>query len=645
MISHVRKAAGWVLYPWLLTLYPIIYLYSINLGLVREDDIIEVVLTTAALTTAAVFMGYFLTRDLHKAGAITGMITLVVLTYGHLYNTLESSRLAQTLLLPAMGILALIAVVMILRSKGLWQQLTLYLNVIFAVLLFMPLLKVIQFHTDPSPADITAQVNPLERVVKTPKVTNSPDRPDIYYIILDAYSSNSLWMQDYGYDNSPFTAALEERGFFVAYDSEANYGATMLSMSSSLNMRYITPDDRNNFDPEKMTEHLYLRSLIANNEVADELKPLGYSYIYIMSGFLVPSAMADVNVAFYPDGAEYFSGDEFNAGEGGANISWTYKQPFWPFFLKTTMLRSVASHFDTQKSGEPYPIFAPEVFHATLDELERISEMEEATFTLAHIVKPHWPIQFDREGNLLGFEVENNDPRRAEYFFNELTYLNSRVLDLVDNILAASDVPPIIIIQGDHGSDLGHESGPYCLYDFEILNAFYLPHGENIDGLHTAIQPVNSFRMIFNNYFAGEYPYLPAAQYITPNKCLYDDLLTMGPYYEDDRLNAALGDHILILYNGVGKDSSPEFHLYSVTEDGYKGEHLYTITCADIAPYIGAPPTQNTIIVREGAMAFSALTSGEFQFNIGPDAQGREWAVVVDALPAESVHGYQVGTQ
>lgn len=645
MISCVRKAAGWVLYPWLLTLYPIIYLYSVNLGLVREDDVVEVILAALAATTVAFLVGYLLLRDLHKAGAATGVVALLALTYGHLYTSLASSRPAQTLLLPVMGIVALGAVAMIWRSKRLWQQLTPYLNVIFALLLLLPLWEVVRFHAAPSPADITAQANPLERVVTTPKVTNSPDRPDIYYIILDGYSSNTLWMQRYGYDNSAFTDALEERGFFVAYDSEANYGATMLSMSSSLNMRYITPDDRNNFDPDQMTEHLYLRSLIANNRVADELMPLGYSYIYILSGFLVPSVMADVNVAFYPGGPEYFSGDDFNAGEGGAHVSWTYKQAFWPFFLKTTVLRSVASRFDAQKSGEPYPIFAPEVFHATFDELERIAQMEEATFTLAHIVKPHWPIQFDREGNLLGFEVEDNDPHRAEYFFDELAYLNSRTLDVIDSILAKSDVPPIIILQGDHGSDLGNEHGPYCLYDFEILNAFYLPNADRIDGLHPAIQPVNAFRMIFNNYFSGEHPYLPAEQYITPNKCLYDDLLTMGPYYKDDRLNAALGDHILILYNDVGEDGSPEFHMYAVSEDGGKGDLLYTITLADVAPYVDAPPEQHTLVVRQEEMAFYALSTGEFQFNIGPDAQGREWAVVVDGLPAQSVHGYEVGAQ
>jgi hypothetical protein len=95
----------------------------------------------------------------------------------------------------------------------------------------------------------------------------------------------------------------------------------------------------------------------------------------------------------------------------------------------------------------------------------------------------------------------------------------------------------------------------------------------------------------------------------------------------------------------VGDDGSPEFHLYTVPEDGGKGDLLYTITYADLAPYIDAPPDQHTLITREEGMALYALSTGEFQFNIGPDEQGREWAISVDTIPARIVHGYEVGAQ
>ena len=49
--------------------------------------------------------------------------------------------------------------------------------------------------------------------------------------------------------------------------------------------------------------------------------------------------------------------------------------------------------------------------------------------------------------------------------------------------------------------------------------------------------------------------------------------------------------------------------------------------------------------MQQDKVAFRALTTGEFQFNIGPDEQGREWAVVIDGVPAHLLHGYEVGTE
>lgn len=80
--------AAWVIYPWLLSVYPIVYLFSINLFDVREDDMLEVVIV-ALIATTVLYAGCFpLIRDVHRADAITSVVTLEFLTYGHLYDTL-----------------------------------------------------------------------------------------------------------------------------------------------------------------------------------------------------------------------------------------------------------------------------------------------------------------------------------------------------------------------------------------------------------------------------------------------------------------------------------------------------------------------------------------------------------------------------
>ena len=157
------------------------------------------------------------------------------------------------------------------------------------------------------------------------------------------------------------------------------------------------------------------------------------------------------------------------------------------------------------------------------------------------------------------------------------------------------------------------------------------------------MQPVNSFRMIFNYYFDGEYELLEPEQYIIPNKCEYIDLLTVTPHEGAGVLNSDLGDHMVFVYNGIDAEGELEFHIFAITDAGEKGELLFTIPREVVEPFADNPPEQNTVVFRQGQVAFSVITTGEFQFNIGPDDEGREWAVIVNDFPAQEVYGYEVG--
>ena len=47
-----------------------------------------------------------------------------------------------------------------------------------------------------------------------------------------------------------------------------------------------------------------------------------------------------------------------------------------------------------------------------------------------------------------------------------------------------------------------------------ILNAYYLP-GIGQGDLYPTISPVNSFRVVFNQYFGGKFPLLPDLSFQT----------------------------------------------------------------------------------------------------------------------------------
>jgi len=61
-----------------------------------------------------------------------------------------------------------------------------------------------------------ARAMPLERKTDhTAQVDITPSSPDIYYIILDAYTRTDVMKDKLGYDNNSFVNSLQDMGFYV----------------------------------------------------------------------------------------------------------------------------------------------------------------------------------------------------------------------------------------------------------------------------------------------------------------------------------------------------------------------------------------------------------------------------------------------
>ncbi|MCW3116897.1 MAG: synthase family protein, partial [Chitinophagaceae bacterium] len=124
----------------------------------------------------------------------------------------------------------------------------------------------------------------------------------------------------------------------------------------------------------------------------------------------------------------------------------------------------------------------------------------EPKFVYAHLMIPHHPYYFDSKGDSLPLKkllrFKNTD---SNDYIEYLKYGNKKIMQLVDDILASSPTPPVIMLLSDHGFRHPAKTTDRK-YDFMNLNAIYLPR-KNYSQFNDSITNVNHFRVFFNSCF------------------------------------------------------------------------------------------------------------------------------------------------
>jgi hypothetical protein len=428
-----------------------------------------------------------ITKNWIKASFYTAVILSLFFTHGHivrlLVDNLDVSRKESIETISYAGLIIIAALMSYLISKT-RGDLTTWINAINMMSIVLVLFPIMQI----SVATITsANKPPLPSnapLENTSSSKLSTQHPDIYYIILDGYSRADT-LEALGYDNSIFLKQLEEIGFYVATCSTSNYKATALSMPAALNMDYLWDAIPNAGEKDTSVDALYASLL--HNRVRSEFGQRGYKIISFQTGYKWDEW---IDADLYITPTYNLPSDELN------NLSIT---PFEYLFLRNTALYSFieSGRFATERYYDHYhrTIF-------TLNELPYTALIPGPKFVYAHIMTPHNPFVFLPDGSLNTdsryYDSEKGYPSNTELFtpgyLNSIKFLNSRLPDIIDEIIKNSDTPPVIVLQGDHGYIIPERR-------YNILNAYYLP-GQEYDGLlYPSITPVNTFRIIFNQYF------------------------------------------------------------------------------------------------------------------------------------------------
>ena len=319
--------------------------------------------------------------------------------------------------------------------------------------------------------------------------------PDIFYIIVDGYGRQDILNELYDFDNSEFIDSLEQRGFYVAQKSMSNYCQTTLSLASSLNLDYIN-NLVQDLDEDSLNRHPVI-DLIKNNRVMNKFEKMGY----YRTSFFTPYSPVNIKEV------ENYQRRTFPLNE------------FSHFIINKTMLPLFLR--DVQ-----YDFYRKDILHI-INNLSGSMHNSKPNFVYAHIIPPHPPFVFDGEGEPLSvnrnfsFADGSHWPGEREAYINSyikhVKFINSQILEVIDDILTQS-ARPIIIIQSDHGPGSGLDWADPLKTDFterlSILNAYYF-FDSDYEQLHHEITPVNTFRVIFNQFFNADFELLKDESYFS----------------------------------------------------------------------------------------------------------------------------------
>lgn len=496
-LNNVKKTLGrwfsWPWYPIAFGAYPVLALLAQNVGEVKPEAAWRPLLVSLGLAVVLFGMLRLILRTRERAAFLSTLWLALVFSYGHVYLLLTKKWEDFTFtpwLLSTWLVLAVLAVIWAVRRPPFPET----VNVIALGLVVMVVWQISSGSQKGGTRRLGAENAPVQELARPQNL------PDIYYFVLDMYTRKDLLMKSYGYDNSGFLSELEARGFYVAQCSQSNYTRTELSVASSLNMSYIQELDSRFADPEN-TRRSRLWDTLKHNAVRYNLEQMGYQTVSFANGFAW-SEMDDADVFLTPP--------PFSSG----------MTEFETLFLQTTLARTWQDFgwIDLdQIAGQNFRDRHTLVFNS----IHTVANMPGPQFIYVHLILPHPPFVFGPEGeytNPADFwnEEKKYPPDKLKIgYVNQVIFLNTKLLEMIDTILTESDTPPIILLQGDHGP--WSQPNPQ---HFFILNAYYLPN-HNTE-LYPQLSPVNSFRIIFNDYFGGSYDMLPDVTYYSPVPKLYD---------------------------------------------------------------------------------------------------------------------------
>jgi hypothetical protein len=485
------RTAG--LHALLFAAYPVLFLWSQNAGIVSVADVIPPLLIVMAVAGVALLILARVLGDVRRAALIVTPAVLAFFLYGHVVDLLRPTDIPVRLQQVGWGVLVVAGVVGAVRlGEGWLRRLDTGLLRVGALLVLVTALTIVPSLI----GDVTARNASLRPIDGDDPLTTTTDAPkrDVYWLVFDRYGSDRSLELMYGVEND-LTPWLRERGFTVLSDSHANYVKSALSMATTLELTHLEEvarlmgPDSTDFGPPYAS--------LQESRTVRQFKALGYRYHHVGSWWSPTRVSRTADVNHNLDDVS-----DFTAG-----------------LLDSSVVPTIQRLLG---GGRRTPLEARHYEHALhgLAALESLRDEPGPKFVLAHVLLPHPPYVFDRDGRFIP-EEEANALTVPERWERQLAYTNERLRTLLGGLLALPpEERPIIILQADEGPwidpylrdsrsyDWSTASADELEIKFGIMNAWYLPGAEDL-ALDPAMTSINTFSTLFSRYFGLDYDPLP----------------------------------------------------------------------------------------------------------------------------------------
>jgi hypothetical protein len=476
----------------LLPVFFILHIVNEYYGLIPATYLLQSLLLYLVMALIAWLVGKIICKSFDKAGVWATFLLIIYFFFGAIHDfakglSLPSIMVSYSLILPGILLFTILLSVYLVRTKRSFHKANWYLSTLFIVLTGIEIATIFyNLVTHKEDRQHFTTLPPPELQSISTLAGSNP--PDIFFIVMDEFASSASLEKYFNYRNEHLDSSLKNNNFFIVRHSKSNYNCTPLSIASTLDLQYFDAPLENYITTTKVALQGWHTLKVC--DLPQILKKSGYS-IYNFG-------VCDFTNYPSPTG-HYFSDYEKLVSNGetlwrrierdilwnldGLNISWLNN-------TKDRKLNELKNDFIARNRKN---------LQSILQELK--TQSNQPKFVFGHIMMPHAPFYFDRNGNSTHQLITDiyNFKNIKDLYLDQVIYTNTWVDSLIKATNRDFSRPRVVIIEGDHGF---RDESPTATREMQFmnLNSWYFSD-KNYTMLNDSISPVNTFRIILNKYF------------------------------------------------------------------------------------------------------------------------------------------------